>query len=171
MKQSKFLTLEERAQLEQLCRRVMVGPDAMAQRDALMVLTTLLCGLRASELLRLKQKDLDHKNGLISIRTLKNGVPRELPAPKELFQYANSIKTDDIFPIGYQRLVQIWHVYRPVKKTFHSLRHTFAMRLNKKTRDLKKVQRALGHKSLSSTGVYLEEEYLVADMKRDFGIK
>lgn len=51
--------------------------------------------------------------------------------------------------------------------TFHSLRHTFAMRLYAETKDLFLTQRMLGHKSVRSTEVYarslakIPEEVLV----------
>ncbi|MBZ0173639.1 MAG: tyrosine-type recombinase/integrase, partial [Phycisphaerales bacterium] len=41
---------------------------------------------------------------------------------------------------------------RPV--TVHSLRHTFATRLRRKTGDLRIVQVALGHRQLATTEVY-----------------
>ena len=41
---------------------------------------------------------------------------------------------------------------RPV--TVHSLRHTFATRLYEKTGDLYLVQRALGHRNITTTEVY-----------------
>jgi len=36
----------------------------------------------------------------------------------------------------------------------HALRHTFATRLYGRTRDLRLVQQALGHRSVTSTEVY-----------------
>jgi integrase/recombinase XerC len=41
---------------------------------------------------------------------------------------------------------------RPV--SLHSLRHTFATRLYEKTGDLHLVQRALGHRQITTTEVY-----------------
>ena len=38
--------------------------------------------------------------------------------------------------------------------TFHTLRHTFAMRLYQKTRDVLLVKEALRHRSIASTLVY-----------------
>ncbi len=38
--------------------------------------------------------------------------------------------------------------------TYHSLRHTFAMRVYAATRDLSLVQRMLGHRSIQSTEIY-----------------
>lgn len=42
------------------------------------------------------------------------------------------------------------------KFTFHSLRHTFAMKLRRRGVSLEKVQKLLGHASLQATGIYLE---------------
>ncbi len=40
--------------------------------------------------------------------------------------------------------------------TFHSLRHTFAMKLRRRGVSLERVQKLLGHASLQATGIYLE---------------
>jgi len=40
----------------------------------------------------------------------------------------------------------------------HSLRHTFATRLYSKTGDLRLVQRALGHKRITTTEIYARVE-------------
>src|SRR5690606_11540768 len=40
--------------------------------------------------------------------------------------------------------------------TFHSLRHTFAMRLRNRGVSLERVQKLMGHASLQATGIYLE---------------
>ncbi|MHC4238392.1 MAG: tyrosine-type recombinase/integrase [Planctomycetota bacterium] len=45
--------------------------------------------------------------------------------------------------------------------TVHSLRHTFATRLYEQTGDIRLVQRALGHRSISTTEIYT----LVADTR------
>lgn len=176
MKQSKFLTNEERERLERICResldKAKSSGDAVGVRNAVFILTALNCGMRVSELLNLKMRDVDFDNKVIYLRSLKNGIDRDLPAPKELLEYADTRRVEKyVFDIGYQRIVQIWNFYRPVKKTFHALRHTFAMRLMRRTKDIRKVQHALGHKNLSSTGIYLDDAYKPEDMKRDFGIK
>lgn len=176
MKQSKYLTNDERESLERICResldKAKSSGDAIEYRNAVFILTALNCGMRVSELLNLKMRDVDFDNKVIYLRSLKNGIDRDLPAPKEFLDYADKRRAEKyVFDIGYQRIVQIWNFYRPVKKTFHALRHTFAMRLMRRTKNIRKVQYALGHKNLSSTGIYLEEQYKPEDMKRDFGIK
>ncbi len=42
------------------------------------------------------------------------------------------------------------------KFSFHSLRHTFAMKLRRRGVSLERVQKLLGHASLQATGIYLE---------------
>jgi site-specific recombinase XerD len=42
------------------------------------------------------------------------------------------------------------------KFTFHSLRHTFAMKLRRRGVSLERVQKLLGHASLQATGIYVE---------------
>ena len=40
--------------------------------------------------------------------------------------------------------------------SFHSLRHTFAMKLRRRGVSVERVQKLLGHSSLQATGIYLE---------------
>lgn len=42
------------------------------------------------------------------------------------------------------------------KFTFHSFRHTFAMKLRRRGVTLERIQKLLGHSSLQSSGIYLE---------------
>jgi Site-specific recombinase XerD len=53
------------------------------------------------------------------------------------------------------------------KFTFHSLRHTFAMKLRRRDIALERVQKLLGHSSLQATGIYLEpsREDLIASLE------
>ena len=73
---------------------------------------------------------------------------------------------NNLFPIGYHRLRQIWDWYRPVPKKFHSLRHTFAIRLYRKTKDLRLVQVALGHRNITNTMVYADYVYSQQELKK-----
>jgi len=71
-----------------------------------------------------------------------------------------------LFPISYHRLYQIWHQYRPVAKKFHSLRHTFAIRLYRKTKDLRLVQVALGHRNITNTMIYADYIYSQQELRK-----
>jgi site-specific recombinase XerD len=54
--------------------------------------------------------------------------------------------------LWFSRLCQDAGIDRPV--SFHSLRHTFATNLYHKTGDLHLVQRALGHRQITTTEIY-----------------
>lgn len=152
-------------------------------RDAVMILLTLDLGLRSQELLNICRKDIDLEAGTILIKTLKKGANRVLPLPTYLIKYVKSLKGDTlkgealkgdsgrIFPISRQRLFQIWSDWRVNGYKFHSLRHTCARRLYTNTKDVRLVQKMLGHKSLSSTTIYLDEEYSLETLKKTMGVK
>lgn len=127
-------------------------------------------GPRASELLVIRKQDLNKSDQSVFIRALKGGTDREMPLSRKLFfdlwRYANLIDTEHLFPIGYHQLRNTWEFYRPVKKKFHCLRHTFAIRLYKATLDIRLVQVALGHRSIQNTMVYAEYHYSREELKR-----
>ena len=169
---SKVLTKAEQENLVRVLTRVLHLD--FEGRNGLMFLLILECGLRASELLNLRVKDFDYDNHQIFVESLKGSNKRDLPIkPSRSRQIRRHIlftsKADDlhavdpntlIFNIGYDRLGQLWDFYRPNKeKTIHSLRHTFAVNLYEKTRDIKVVQIALGHRNIGNTMVYLDFVY------------
>ena len=139
-------------------------------RNCLMILIALRTGARAQEVLNLRKSDLNAYDETVFIRGLKGSNDREIPLPRPLFQrlqrWAESSSDAKIFPISYQRLHQIWELYRPVPKKFHSLRHTFAIRLYQKTKDLRLVQVALGHRNITNTMVYADYVYSQQELRR-----
>lgn len=141
-------------------------------RDSVMLELKLYSGCRASELLALEFKDLN--GDVLFIKSIKKSNDREVVLPSELVKkihtfckraVANSEK-QNLFPISYQRLDQIWREWRPFKKKLHSLRHTFAVRLFEKSRDLRLVQYCLGHKGLQTTSIYLTHVYSTNEQRK-----
>lgn len=132
-------------------------------RNDVIVLLALETGLRASELLNIQASDLFDDTSSILVRTLKGGTDRELPLRKDLYE---AVKRFIPFGISYQRLDQIWANYKPYKKKFHALRHTFAVNLYKRTKDIKLVQLALGHRSPTTTSIYTDFVYNLDEMRR-----
>lgn len=170
MDSTKFLNESEREHLETILKEYLDSET----RNASMILTALYSGTRASELLALHWKDIDISNGEIRIKTLKGGNARFVVVPKFVrealkrwkdLQRPNSEDTS-VFGISYPRLVEVWHEYRPVKKPFHCLRHTFAMYVYSLTKDLRFLQMSLGHKSLSSSEIYMRYEYSASEFKK-----
>ncbi len=115
-------------------------------------------GLRASELCKLKVKDIDFKNE--QIRILGKGsreaiIPigkRALNLIEMIIKEKHLNENDFIFPINRYK------VYRIVKKFLnvhpHILRHSFATHLLDNGANIRVVQELLRHKSLSSTQIY-----------------
>lgn len=166
LNKTKYLLDPEILRLETILK------DSMRQeiRDALCLTLALKTGARATELLLIKKSDLNSYDETVFIKGIKGSNDRELPIAPELFavlmQYSENITTDRLFPFGYHRLRQVWDWYRPVPKKFHSLRHTFAIQLYKKTKDLRLVQFALGHRNITNTMIYADYVYSQQELKK-----
>lgn len=134
-------------------------------------------GIRVSELCRLRCGDIYHSKNCIYISKSKNRSDRYavlaekayglLPAYIREF-YPDAKKEDWLFP-GQKPGSHICEqsVYTTFKNklaalgwsdsgyTLHSLRHGFGLHLYEDGADLMSIKEAMGHKSLSSTSVYL----------------
>lgn len=138
-----------------------------------LALTLLLkTGMRRSELLLLKKSDFNASSCTIYITATKNSLDRELPINdkrlvKRLEKHLRDKKElDKIISLGYSTIRDAWYYYRPVKKKLHCLRHTFAVELYKKCKDIKLVKAALGHKSINNTLIYLDYINTKTDLKK-----
>lgn len=135
-------------------------------RDRLLIQLAIATGARASELLAITKSDLNPSEGTVLIHGLKNSFDRAIPLPKALFDELSTLEGDLLFPISYSRLKQIWQWFRPNKhKGIKSLRHTFAINLYKRSRDIRLVQVALGHKSIQNTMVYMKLVVSTEDLR------
>ncbi len=166
LNKNKYLSNYEMQYLEKTLKASM----KIRTRDSLLLLVALKTGARAQEMLNLKISDLNEFNQTIFFKGIKNAKDRELPLPPFLFRslmsYARKRKQKIIFDISYNRFRQIWGEYRPVYKKLHALRHTFAINLYKKTKDLRLVQVALGHKSITNTMIYADYIYSQEELKK-----
>jgi len=138
-------------------------------RDCLLIYTAISTGGRATEILNLTREDLNPDGMTVLIHGLKKSDDREIPIVETLYvriqKYADGVE-DRIFPITYNRFHQIWEQYRPVKKTIHCLRHTFAIRLYQKTKDIRLLQAALGHRNIRNTMIYADYAYSQQELRR-----
>ena len=169
LNKNKYLLDPEIERLEKILRSSLETDES--PRDALLVWLGLRTGARASELLGLRIADLNIYDETVFIRGIKGSNDRELPVEswffKALLKYSATVpRNTDLFDIQYHRLRQIWAWYRPVPKKFHSLRHTFAIRLYRKTKDLRLVQVALGHRNITNTMVYADYVYSQQELKK-----
>lgn len=163
----KMLSPEEQSNLLSLLQKY-------PSRDSTLIELALQTGARAQELLNLHIDDIDLINNLLHIKSLKGSHQRLIPVQPKLLQKVHSLAmqapSKKPFPISYKRLFQIWGDYRPNKKKFHSLRHTFAVNLFRRSKNLRLVQKALGHKWIKNTEIYLDFEFSHQELAQAMGL-
>lgn len=168
-------TILEDSEIRQL-RQVLAGvAGPLAERDRLIFELLLGTGMRLGSLVTLELGDVDLRTGTLSVK-LKGGTEGRVflnPGLRRLIRHylkesgtqGACVPNTPLFRgnggnrLG-QRQIQLrfaqWFaeagIDRPV--SLHSLRHTFATRLYEKTGDLHLVQRALGHRQITTTEVY-----------------
>ncbi len=167
LNKNKYLLDPEYNHLEMLLNRYKFKEP----RNCLAIFVALKTGARAQELLNLRKNDMNVYDQSLYIKGIKGSNDRELPIPAALFDeielFARGLgASDPLFDIGYHRLRDIWCEYRPVAKKFHCLRHTFAIRLYKKTRDIRLLQVALGHRNIANTMIYADYVYSQTELRR-----
>ncbi|WP_300956679.1 site-specific integrase [Muribaculum intestinale] len=146
-----------------------------------MYLFSCYCGLRISDVVTLKWSEVDMSSGLIVKKQVK--TKEEVKAP--IFGYAKEIllrKSESGRLLGTNELVfgnactQV--VNRKLKDlakmagikkhiTFHSSRHTFATLLVMDGVSIYKIQKFLGHKSVSMTERYLKYDLNMAKVNME----
>jgi len=135
----------------------------------------LSTGLRVSEMANLRIGDVDLKRGALKVRRLKRKKPlaETLAISPELLEHLKEFiawkdtvgesidKKGSLFigkrgPLTAQGLQQIWkaEIKRaglPKDLSIHCARHTMAVHLLRKTKNLRQVQKQLGHASPATT--------------------
>ncbi len=129
------------------------------------------CGLRRSELLNLKPKDIDSKRNIVIIRQSKGKKDRITPlSPKildllreyykiyqpEIYlfegQKSGTLYSEQSLQSVLKQALQKVKIKKPV--TLHWLRHSYATHLLESGTDLRYIQELLGHKSSKTTEIY-----------------
>ncbi len=127
-------------------------------------------GLRLSEALNLKMKDIDLNEKVVWVRDGKGGKDRmtilssnlaekleefKLNRQKDDFIFQNS-KGDPFNPRTIQKAMQKAKELSGIQKDahIHTLRHSFATHLLEAGVDIRKIQELLGHSDLSTTQIY-----------------
>lgn len=130
-------------------------------RNYVLLLTMWRTGLRASEIVKLKKKDMINNN--IIVRQGKGKKDRSIPLESELNNilglYADRLGNNDIlFPMTTRQIYNIVVKYAPKDLDVHphTFRHSFAVYCLKQGMNLRSLQKILGHSNLNTTQVYLD---------------
>ena len=106
---------------------------------------------------------------------IKNGYERSIPVDQEMKKYYQIAKKqtyrNDTYSKQFLRIIRELGLYKTKegdKRTFHCLRHTFAVRTYYKTRDIYYVKKLLGHSSVKTTEIYAE--FNLDELSQDFNI-
>lgn len=166
--EANFLDEEEQCALIKSARNL---------RDKALIMTILSSGLRASEILNLKEDDL-YRRSLIVSRG-KGGKPRvtfiDPLTEKSIREYRHKREVDSVFvftnsfgkPLSRQylsRMISETALRAGIKKrvSAHTLRHSFATNMLRKGARIEDVQPLMGHSNISTTRLYMHftNEYL-----------
>ena len=150
--------------------------DPLGHRDRTMLEVLYATGLRVSELISLRQSQINLNQGVVRI-TGKGERERLIPLGEEAQKWLREFiagprveillerQTDYLFPTrrGSRMTRQaFWHIIKRYsrkadissKLSPHTLRHAFATHLLNNGADLRVVQMLLGHSDLSTTQIY-----------------
>ncbi|PKM55168.1 MAG: tyrosine recombinase [Firmicutes bacterium HGW-Firmicutes-5] len=140
--------------------------DDKGIRDKAMLELLYATGIRVTELIGLREDDINITMGYIKCSSSKGEriIPIGQAAQLALFKYMNGprnqmIKETDEKSMsrqGFWKIVKIYSKKAGIKKkiTPHILRHSFASHLVENGADLRSVQEMLGHANISTTQVY-----------------
>lgn len=150
-----------RALCEDEVERLLAVAARGCQRDEMFVRLLLGTGLRLGEALGLEFQDIDLARGELRVRRAKGDRPRTAYLPVELgarLAEWMSGKDGRLFPVSarhaQRRIATLAEVAGIHGASAHSLRHSLAQRLYRKTGDIELVRAALGHASISSSARY-----------------
>ena len=140
-------------------------------KHRLLIETVYGCGLRVSEVVRLKKEDIRFKEGILFVREGKGKKDRIVTLPvsisKRLENYVNSRGDDNPFVFDSSRGGHL--TIKSVQKVLgqavmrakitknvhvHTLRHSYATHLLEQGTDLRIIQRLLGHADIKTTQIY-----------------
>jgi integrase/recombinase XerD len=167
-----FLTVEE-------VDRLLAAPDRKTPRgarDAAMLETLYATGLRVSELVKLRLRDVNFDAGylmtmgkgrkerlvpvgesaLASLRSYVQGCRAVFSGPRALDALFLTHLGGPMTRQGFWKLLGRYAVVAAIRKRIspHKLRHSFATHLVERGADLRAVQAMLGHADIGTTEIY-----------------
>ncbi len=139
-------------------------------KHKLMVSLGYAAGLRVSEVVSLKVKDVDLAELIIHIKNAKGKKDRITVFPEKIKEEIQSLilgknggdflfesnRGGKLTTTSLQKVFHVALIRSRIKKsaTFHSLRHSFATHLLENGTDVRYVQELLGHANIRTTQIY-----------------
>ena len=169
----KFLSADE-------VEKLLSAPDTTQPRglrDRALIELFYATGLRVSEMVGLRQQDLNLESGYLTCtgkgrkqrlvpigdeaaawlsRYLKDGRPRLLKRKASPRLFVNARDGAGLSRVGFWKIVKEHGRHAGLPRTLspHVLRHSFATHLLERGADLRAIQMMLGHSDLSTTQIY-----------------
>ena len=158
----------EEIKMDELLNEIDFGEGFLAQRDRLILELFYFTGIRLSELINLKNTDIDFSNSTILVLGKRN-KERLLPLNSDILSKIKELNTSNknlfLFTTEKGKQISTKQVYRLVnkylsmvtsldKKSPHILRHTFATHMLNNGADINAIKELLGHANLSATQAY-----------------
>ena len=165
---------------EEEVERLLLAPDARTKigcRDKAMLELLYATGLRASELVGLRVRDVNFETGFLRCtgkgdkeRIVPVGAPARAAIEEYLARRDGFCHEDALFVTGRRRAmsrVNFWKRVRHYARAAgiardiypHLLRHSFATHLLSHGADLRIVQEMLGHADISTTQIYTHVDH------------
>ena len=158
----------EQVKMEQLLNEIDFGVGFLAQRDRLILELFYFTGIRLSELINLKNKDINYSDSTILVlgkRKKERLIPLTSDILSKIKKLNASNKSKYLFTTDKGKQISTKQVYRLVnkylsmvttldKKSPHILRHTFATHMLNNGADINAIKELLGHANLSATQIY-----------------
>jgi len=160
-------------EVEEVLDEFEVSGDFKSVRDALIIELFYLTGIRRSELIHLKESDVNLHNETLKVLGKRNKerliplVPRLKKSIENYLMLKREMGCEEarFFVTEKGKIIYDSLVYRIInnyfskvsskkKKSPHILRHSFATHLLNEGADINAIKELLGHSSLASTQVY-----------------
>jgi integrase/recombinase XerC len=165
-----FVTAEK---MDNMLEQISATSDFSAIRDKTIMELFYLTGMRLSELIHLRENDVDVAGMTVKVLGKRNKqriIPLLPEFAQPLTEYLSAKKTafpstewlfvldsgKPLYPRWVQRLTERWlgAVTTQKKRSPHVLRHSFATHILDNGADLNAIKEMLGHASLAATQVY-----------------
>ena len=152
------------------------SPDVLTEtglRDRAILELMYACGLRVTEAVDLRLKDLDMDGGVLTCKG-KGSKQRRVPGGKSAIEWLRkylvlrrekeNIEVQNLFVTGAGNPINRQTIFNFIKEyakkigiedvSPHTLRHSFATHLIQNSADVRSVQQMLGHADISTTQIY-----------------